>query len=67
MKNQDEVQEKIDDHHFLDAVQEWYQKYQDLDDLSIRLDDMIGEINHLRGLVEQKMQDLDRLFTPPYE
>jgi hypothetical protein len=67
MQSQDEMKKIIDEHYFTDSIREWYQKYQDLDELSVKLDNMVGEINHLRGLVEQKMKDLDRFFTPPCE
>ena len=44
------------------VVKVWYRKYQELDQLSAKLDTMAGEINRLRGLVEQKIEEIDRLF-----
>ena len=65
MKSQDETEKRDGEPYFPDAIRDWYQKYQELDKLSLKLDDMVGQINYLRGLVEQKMKKLDRLFIPP--
>ncbi len=50
--------------HLIEVNQVWYQEYQDLEDLTAKIDWMLWELTRLRQGAEQKMSDLDQLYNP---